>query len=274
MVIDGHCHAGTGERMTAPWSTEARLGPYLGRARAAGIDRTVIVPLAPYGNYAKANRQVAHIAARRPSRFLFFAAVHSRRDAGRIEATVTHAVRELGARGLKVHRMDAPMTRAVCRAARRFGLPVIYDVAGSTGLIEMAAPQYPDVAFIVPHLGSFGDDWRAHVAVIDQLVRFPNVYADTSGVRSFDYLVEAVRRAGPRKLIFGSDSPQLHPALELEKVRLLGLAKRDEALVLGGNLLRLLPRTGPSPSVAAGAPGLRWPTAANGSTALRSRRSR
>jgi len=256
MVIDGHCHAGSGERMTAPWNTEARLGSYLRRARAAGIDRTVLVPLAPFGDYRRANREVGRIAARRPERLLWFAAVHPRRDAGRIEQMVGQAVRTLGARGLKVHRMDAPLTREVCRAARRHRIPILYDVANATGLIEMVAPQYPDVTFIVPHLGSFGDDWRAHVAVIDQLVRFPNVFADTSGVRGFDYLVEAVRRAGPGKLIFGSDGPQLHPGVELEKVLLLGLPPREEAMVLGGNLIRLLGRrrrTEPH--------GLRWPTA-------------
>jgi predicted TIM-barrel fold metal-dependent hydrolase len=89
---------------------------------------------------------------------------------------------------------------------------VLYDVVGEPCRLELLAREYPDVSFIVPHLGSFADDWRAHVQVIDQLVRFPNVYADAAGCRRFDYLVEAIRRAGPRKLIFGSDGPWLHPA--------------------------------------------------------------
>jgi predicted TIM-barrel fold metal-dependent hydrolase len=94
----------------------------------------------------------------------------------------------------------------------------------------------------VPHLGSFADDWRAHVTVIDALARFPNLYADTSGVRRFGYLVEAVRRAGAKKLIFGSDGPWLHPGLELHKIRLLGLPADQEAGVLGGTIDRLLDR--------------------------------
>ena len=53
----------------------------------------------------------------------------------------------------------------------------------------------------------------------DQLVRHRNVYADTSGVRRFDLLAAAVRRAGPAKVLFGTDGPWLHPSLELEKVR-------------------------------------------------------
>jgi len=95
------------------------------------------------------------------------------------------------------------------------------------------------VAFVIPHLGSFADDWRAQQTVIDLLARHPNVYADTSGVRRFDLLAEALRRAGPRKVLFGSDGPWLHPAVELSKVRVLGLLPYQEHLVLGGNWLRL-----------------------------------
>ena len=89
-------------------------------------------------------------------------------------------------------------------------------------------------------MGSFWDDWRAQQPMVDLLVRYPNVYADTSGVRRFDYLVEAVRRAGAGKLLFGSDGPWLHPALELQKIRLLRLPADQEALILGGNAQRLL----------------------------------
>lgn len=76
--------------------------------------------------------------------------------------------------------------------------------------------------------------------VVDQLVRQPNVYADTAGVRRFDYLVQAVKRAGAHKLIFGSDGPWLHPGIELAKIRALGLPAAEEQLVLSGNVLRLI----------------------------------
>jgi amidohydrolase family protein len=88
----------------------------------------------------------------------------------------------------------------------------------------------------------FVNDWRAHQRTVDQLVHHPNVYGDTSGVRRFDYIVQAVKRAGPHKVIFGSDGPWLHPGVEIEKIRLLGLPPREEALVLGGNASRLLAR--------------------------------
>jgi uncharacterized protein len=238
MIVDCHCHAGKGDRMTAPWTTDAPIEPYLRRARKAGIQKTVV--FAPFhSDYDVANQQVARIVARHPGRLIGFAFVHATRDAGRILNMVNRA-RSWGFRGIKAHGFEAMPTRELCEAARIFHMPLLIDVVGHADVVDMLAPQFPDVNFIIPHLGSFADDWRAHQMVIDQLVRYPNVYSDTSAVRRFDYIVEAIRRAGPRKMLFGSDGPWLHPGVELHKIRLLGLPPQSEALVLGGNILRLL----------------------------------
>lgn len=239
MIVDGHCHAGKGDVMTAPWNTDAPLGAYLRRARRAGIQKTVIFPVF-HSDYPKANAEVASIVARHPDRLIGFAMVHAIRDAGRIFRMVSRAVREWGFRGMKVHGHEAMPTREVCETALTLHIPVLVDVAGKPQVIEMVASQYPGVNFIVSHLGSFGDDWRAHQQVIDQLTRYPNVFADTSGVRRFDYLVQAIHRAGVRKIVFGSDGPWLHPGVELHKIRMLGLPAEHEASVLGDNICRLM----------------------------------
>jgi predicted TIM-barrel fold metal-dependent hydrolase len=239
MIVDCHCHAGKGDLMTAPWNTDAPIEPYLRRARRAGIDKTVV--FAPFhSDYSHANEEVGRIVARYPGRLIGFAFVHASRDAGRIHQMIDRAVTQWGFRGIKVHGYDAMPTREVCEAARAYRLPMLVDVVGQPAVVEMLAGQYPDVNFIIPHLGSFRDDWKAHQQVVDQLARYRNVYADTSGVRRFDYIVEAVRRAGPRKLLYGSDGPWLHPGVELHKIRLLGLRPEDEASVLGWNALRLM----------------------------------
>jgi predicted TIM-barrel fold metal-dependent hydrolase len=239
VIIDCHCHAGKGDKMTAPWNTDAPVETYLRRARAAGIDKTVV--LAPlHGNYQQANMQVARIVARYPNRLIGFAFIHTKRDAGRIFKMVRHAVTRWGFRGIKIHGIEAMPTREACEAARAFRLPVLVDIISRPEVVDMFAPEYPDVNFIIAHLGSFTDDWKAHQQVTYQLARYPNVYADTSGVRQFDYLVQAIKRGGARKVLFGSDGPWLHPGLELHKIRLLGLPPDQEALVMGGNILRLL----------------------------------
>jgi predicted TIM-barrel fold metal-dependent hydrolase len=243
MIIDAHCHAGKGDGLTGPWDTAAPLEKYLRRAMQAGIHQTVLLA-AFNSDYTVANREVARIVHSRPDRFLGFAFVNAAADRGRVVRLVQQAVEQFGFVGIKLHRYDARISREVCEVARAFSSPVLYDVMGEVSVCELLAQEYPDVNFVIPHLGSFADDWRAQIAFIDQLARHPNIYTDTAGVRRFDVLEQAVQRAGARKILFGSDGPWLHPGVELAKVLALGLSRNDEDLVLGGNFLRLTSEVG------------------------------
>jgi len=239
MVVDCHCHAGTGDGLRGPWDTEARIDAYLARAERARIDRTIVFPVFN-SDYSAANDRLAAIVGAHRPRLTGFASVHPRTDAGRIDRMVGRAVEVHGFRGIKVHGFDALPTREVCEAARRWRIPLLADVINQPAVVEMLASQYPDVNFIVPHLGGFADDWMVQLQIVDQMTRYPNVFGDTSGVRYFDALVFAIRRAGPGKLLFGSDGPQLHPGVELCKIKALGLPAQDEQRVLGGNILGLI----------------------------------
>lgn len=239
MIIDAHCHAGTGDVMPGPPDPAAPLHTYLRRASAAGITHTVLfAPLT--AEYARANRQVARIVRADPRRLLGFAFVDPVRDRGRIAAMVGEAADRWGFRGIKAHWRDGRMTREIAEVARARRLPVLYDPGGETAMVGTVASAYPDVAWIIPHLSSFADDWKAQTTFVDQLIRLPNVFTDTSGVRYFDLLADAARRAGPHKILFGTDGPYLHPAVELAKVLALRLDEPGRRLVLGGNLRRLV----------------------------------
>jgi hypothetical protein len=154
------------------------------------------------------------------------------------------AVRRYGFRGIKVHKANAPISREICQTARALSLPILYDIVGDIPQVDLLATEYPTVNFIIPHLGSFADNWRAQLAMIDPLTRFPNVYCDTSAVLRFDILRKALMRAGPRKFLFGSDGPWLHPGVELAKVRALiddlKLNPAEQQMILGLNFIRLL----------------------------------
>jgi predicted TIM-barrel fold metal-dependent hydrolase len=241
MIIDCHCHCGKGDGLTGPWDTAAPMERYLLRAGHAGITQTVLFAVF-HSDYAKANREVARIVASRPDRFRGFVFLHPDRDRGRVHAMVREAVEGYGFCGIKVHRHDGSISREICDAARSFRLPILYDVMGEVAQVELLAKEYPDIPFIIPHLGSFSDDWKAHKTLIDLMARYPNVFSDTSGVRRFDFLLEAVQRAGAGKILFGSDGPWLHPGLELAKVLALGLLPAHQELILGKNLLRLIRR--------------------------------
>lgn len=237
-IIDAHCHAGPGDGFSGPWDTRARLGRYLRRCDEAGIGRSNLFA-AFHSDYAVANEEVGRIVTRRPARFYGFAFVHADRDRTRVLPMVRHTLAAFGFCGIKVHRHDARITREVCEAARRLRMPVLYDPVGEVSVAELLAMEYPDVNFIIPHLGSFADDWSAQLTFIDLLARQPNIHTDTSGVRRFDLLQRAIERAGPHKVLFGSDGPWLHPGVELAKIELLHLPPPARALVLAGNFLRL-----------------------------------
>lgn len=239
MIIDCHCHAGKGDGFRGPWDTEARIEPHLKRARAAGIQKTVVFPVFN-SDYAAANARLARIIRMYPDELIGFAAINPARDAGQVVSIIRRAVEDYGFRGLKIHGLDSFPGREVCEVARRYQLPLLLDVVGRLGAVEMLASQYPDLNFIIPHLGTFSDNWMTHIHLIDQLCRFPNVYADTSGVRYWECLVQAVKRAGPHKILFGSDGPLLHPGVELYKIKMLKLSPAQEALITGGNIARLL----------------------------------
>ncbi len=237
-IIDAHCHYGPGDGFSGPWDARADLHKYESRAGEAGIDQTVIFP-AFHSNYAKANAYVAQKVRTNPRKWKGFAFVHAQRDAGRIALMIQKAVVEYGFCGIKVHRHDASISREICQVAQAYGLPILYDVMGKVNSVELLAREYPKVNFIIPHLGSFADDWNAQISFIPILARHSNIFTDTSGVRRFDLLEMALKEAGAHKILFGSDGPWLHPGLELEKVYALPLRNEELALVLSKNFLRL-----------------------------------
>lgn len=240
-IIDCHCHAGKGDGFTGPWDTEAPLQLFMERSKQAGIDQTVLFP-AFHSDYAFANEEVARIVNADPDTFMGFAFVNAEADKGRVFQMIRKAVLQFGFKGIKVHRHNARISREICEVARHFGLPVLYDVLGDISSISLFASQYPTVNFIIPHLGSYADDWKIQSAFIDQLVKCRNVYTDTSAVKRFDLLEEAFKRAGAHKILFGTDGPWHHPGLEVAKIWALEPSRQEAALILGGNFIRLTAR--------------------------------
>jgi uncharacterized protein len=237
-VIDAHCHAGRGQALSAPWTTRADPELTLRRMQDAGIDRTIIFPINNQ-QYDQANAEIADICRRHPGKFIGFAKHDPQTEAGRITAMLRHEVQTLGLKGLKLHRLP---TREVLDAVSELRVPILYHPEKVSNL-HMIASEFPNVPFIVAHLGNFAShDWTEHIAAIEVARRYPNVYLETSSVVFQRFLEQAVREVGAGKLIFGSDGPELDSRVELYKVRLLKLSPDDEARVLGGNIHKLLPR--------------------------------
>jgi predicted TIM-barrel fold metal-dependent hydrolase len=238
LIIDAHGHAGHGQAMSAPWTTWADPEVTLRHMAEAGIDHTVIFPI-NNPEYEQANQEIAEICARYPDKFIGFAKHDPETEAGRIRGLLRREVEVLKLKGLKLHRLP---TREVLDTVAELGIPILYHPEKVSNF-HMIASQYPQIPFIMAHLGSFASqDWAQHLEAIDVARRYPNVYLDTSSVVFFKFLEMAAKELGAQKLIFGSDGPEVDSRVELYKIRLLKLSAEDEAKVLGGNILRLLPK--------------------------------
>jgi len=238
LIIDSHCHAGKGDGLTGPWDTNASINNFMKWSEEAGIDKTVVFA-AFNSDYAKANDKVGKLVLKYPEKFYGYAFVNAVSDRGRIFEMLWHSMNKYKFCGIKVHRYNGRISREICEAAKYFNLPVLYDVMGEIQAVDLIAKEYPTVNFIIPHLGSFAEDWKAQKSFIDKLVLYKNIYTDSSGVRSFELFSEAYERAGARKILFGTDGPWIHPGVELEKIRALKSSKKDLQLMLSGNFLRL-----------------------------------
>jgi len=241
-IVDAHCHAGKGmnygkdDPNAAPWTTYNDPKWTLRRMAEAGIDQTIIFPISNTV-YEKANEEIAQSVQRYKGKLIGFAKHDAKTEVGRIRKLLTREVRDLGLKGLKLH--GVPSTEML-DAAAELRIPILFHPSHVDDCHE-AVRAYPQVNFILAHLGSFASrDWREHLRAIEAANKYPNLYLDTSSVVFVDYLEKAVRELPAEKLVFGSDGPLVDARVELYKIRLLKLPPEKERLVLGGNILRLL----------------------------------
>lgn len=139
---------------------------------------------------------------------------------------------------------------------RKLGLPSPFDMRYSNPIdLHAAAMEFPGVNFVIPH---FGAGYFREALMLCDLC--PNVYLDTSSSNSWmryqperldlkDVFRKALEVAGPRRLLFGSDSSYFprgwHAQVFQTQVQALcgiEIAAEHAGLILGGNLERLLAR--------------------------------
>src|SRR2546429_4355208 len=217
LIIDAHCHAGKGEAMAAPWSTFADPEVTLGRAQEAGIDKTIIFPI-NNPTYERANEEVAQIVKKYPGKFIGFAKHDPVTEAGKIKQLLSYEVKDLGLKGLKLHQLP---TREVLDVVAALEIPILFHPP-KVADYHMIAATYPQINFILAHLGSFASqNWSEHLQAIDVARRYPNVYLETSSVVFFEYLEMAARELTAAKLFFGPAGPFVGSGAETLKNPLL-----------------------------------------------------
>jgi len=245
-IIDSHVHIGTWPQ----WDLSLSI---------AGLDRVmkeyhytgavVIPPLVDHDNPVGMNRALQKQVEGRKDLF-FFPWVHVTLDNGSNEPSLLRYLEEErdAIHGLKFHASISQMgiadkhLRRVLEYADKERLPLLYHCGrhpiSSAAPIKAIAPTYPNVKFIVAHLGG-----NAFDIVVDTMNMFrdsvpENVYLDTSTARHPTLLRRAVNVYGEDRLLFGTDLPFTEMNMNWACLEFAGLLGHEK--IMGGNLRRLL----------------------------------
>ena len=280
MIIDIHTHtfpdkiaAATLDKLkhlshTIPFADGTAAGLAASMARA-GVDRSVVMPV------ATSPRQVPHVndASARMNELgaqtgvLSFGCMHPDFDGWKEELA---RVRDLGLKGIKLHPQyqdtdfDDPRYLRILDRCGELGLVVLTHAGLDIGMPgkdncapEMVArvlEQVGPVKLVLAHMGG----WRQWDRV-EALLPGTGVYLDTSfslgEITPLDdghyrpgdlpLLDEAaflrmVRRFGPDRILFGTDSPWDDQETALARLRALPLEKSELDAILGGSARKLL----------------------------------
>src|SRR5579859_3764702 len=137
-------------------------------------------------------------------------------------------------------RLTSPLATALMTTARAHRLVVNIhsgsEISHPLGIGALCR-RFPDVTVLMDHMGY--REWTADA--IEAARDNPNLYLGTT-IASFEpiTIANAVRALGPERIVYGSNWPNLYSDLAVEAIRRQKLGKEAEALILGGNLARIL----------------------------------
>lgn len=242
MIIDFHTHVDHAE-VYGWFDPPEKLIPLLDEA---DIDLAAIMTYVDLpGSNPGAIELIADAVARYPDRLVGFVRLDpNHTEAAR--AALDRAVLDFGFRGLKLHPTTtlahpaADPTVALMERCAELSVPVLFhcgdDPYTTPQAIEAGAARVPACTVVMGHMGGYfhADDAIAAAS------RQSNLVLETSAMPYPQKIAEAVRIVGAERVVYGSDGPGCHPALEVEKIRMLRLDPADERAVLGDNAARLL----------------------------------
>ncbi len=160
-------------------------------------------------------------------------------------ADIERCVKEYGFKGVKLmpafyhYPIEDGIVDPVMRKAAELGIPVtihsgsIYCMPAQIGVL---AGRHPDVKVIMDHMG-----YRDYVGqAIAAAKLFPNIYLGTTLANNEPATVlNAMRQAGPDRVVYGSNAPTAYPDLAVAGLKRLKMDPAWERMLLGDNLARV-----------------------------------
>jgi predicted TIM-barrel fold metal-dependent hydrolase len=234
-IIDAHTHVGNFGSWAQVGCTAKEL---LKGMDDAGVTKSIL--------FAPDNGLVRESVSRNPNRFIGY--VWPNPHAQNAVGLVRTALRDWGFRGVKLHPLlhaFLPTDDGVLKImdeVRREKVPVAihsghppFSLPWSIGEL---AEIYRDVRIVMLHMGHGHGVYIQ--AAINTAKRYDNIILETSGMPMHTKIREAVKEVGEDRVVFGSDFPFHHHSVELLRVSVAGLTRRERELLLYENAESLL----------------------------------
>jgi predicted TIM-barrel fold metal-dependent hydrolase len=248
MIIDAHVHLGA----MPLFRVEGRVEDLLRAADRNGIDKLFCTEAtALFYDFREGNRRLFDIMRRYPDRILGYCTISSARYGPQAVEEVDRCAQDYGMRGLKIYSFSVPGTREPFLSVDDEWMYPIIEKAAAYRMVILAhcnaeeighlASLFPHAILVMAHMGNTAHargDWHGAIAVAR---RYPNIYLETStSSTDFDCVETAVALLGAERIVFGSDWPLFSHEFALARIRETALSPEEQALILGGNLRRVL----------------------------------
>jgi predicted TIM-barrel fold metal-dependent hydrolase len=259
MIIDSHCHVWPDHIAPQLLSEkiagldamgDGTLSGLLAKMDQAGIEYGCCLGVATVAkNLEKTNEFIGSVDR---SRFVPFGSIHPDRT---LEDNM-RSLRENNIVGVKLHPnfqgidLADPRVIEICHALAEDGIVVIThagegsDAAaterGSPEKVVALADAVPDLTLMACHYGAYHQLDEGERIVVGSRVILETSWPPTMAILDPERIRSIIERHGVERVVFGSDWPMADPQAEIAGIKALGLSAEDEALVLGGNLARIL----------------------------------
>jgi uncharacterized protein len=241
MIVDGHVHIGKSTRLQINVD-----GQMLVRiADALNVDKICCTDLtALFYDMHEGNRLLYAEMQKFPDRILGYASLHSTRFGQEGLDEIRRCRHDYGMRGLKIYStpemsIAEPAMIPILETCAELKMPVLAHTTPAE--CDYLMSHVPEATFIMAHAGGqpyAHGDWNRAIMVAK---KHPNLYLDTACSTVDSSFVETcMREVGADRIIFGTDIPLLDPWPQMAKVAETRLSQEDRALLMGGNILRLM----------------------------------
>ncbi len=249
MYIDADCHISS--RETGP---EIGIDELLRRMDQVGVDRAVCWPMVSYTReMASDNRAIYEGAKAHPDRIIPFGGVNPRLGMDVATDELNRCIEVYGMRGIKLNgardeffvddpRLSLPLVHRIAEAGLVLALHCGANDFERTHPLRIAkvSEACPSLPVMVVHMGGAGLP-ALHNSVIEFAGSYPNWYLIDSEA-DYREVHKALDLLGAERICYGSDSPFCPMRFEwaIRAAIYQDLSEEDRALVLGGNMARLL----------------------------------